>query len=157
LGELGCHQAMTMQRLLLNWLYRNMPDFVSMTQEHIVSRFSEMLTALQSWAHFVAPVGSDAFTMVAFFSLACYLLFAVIALHYALKTWAEKVMVASISSATVASLVLHLSMLHSPWYVGEGALWRFVSLSQYLPWGVVSLSCLYLLYRICTRRLQRSH
>ena len=123
-----------------------------MTQKPMVSSFSEIITALKSWAHSVIPVGSEPFDGVALFSLACYLVFAVIALHYALKTWAEKAMFASISCATAASLLLHLSILHSPSYVGEGELWKFVSLSQYLPWGVVTLSCVYLLYRIFSRR-----
>ncbi|MNR48661.1 hypothetical protein D3C85_1679230 [compost metagenome] len=84
--------------------------------------------------------------------MACYLVFAVIALQYALKPWAEKAMFTSIAGAAAASLLLHFSILHSPSYVGEGALWRFVSLSQYLPWAVISLSCMYLLYRIFSRR-----
>ena len=119
-----------------------------MTQAHIVFSFSEIITILKSWAHSVTPVGSDAFNGVALFSLACYLFFAVIALYYALKTWAEKVMLICISGATAASLLLHLSILHSPSYVGEGSLWKFVSLSQYLPWAVIGLSCVYLIYRI---------
>jgi len=118
----------------------------------MVFSFSEMIMALKSWAHSVTPVGSERFDGVALFSLACYLAFAVIALHYALKPWAEKVMFTSIAGAAAASLLLHLSILHSPAYVGEGALWRFVSLSQYLPWAVIGLSGGYLLYRICARR-----
>ena len=118
----------------------------------MVFSFSEMITALKSWAHSVTPVGSAQFDGVALFSLACYFVFAVVALHYALKPWAEKVMFTSIAAAAAASLVLHFSILHSPSYVGDGALWRFVSLSQYLPWAVISLSCGYLLYRIGARR-----
>lgn len=138
----------------LNWIFGTTPDCASMTQAHTVSSLSEIMTALKSWAHSVTPVGSESFDMVALFSLVCYLFFAVIALHYALKTWAEKVMFVCISGGTVASLLLHLSILHYPSYVGEGALWKFVSLSQYLPWGVASLSCVYLLYRICSPRRQ---
>lgn len=114
--------------------------------------FSEMITALKFWAHSVTPVGSAQFDGVAWFSLACYLAFAVIALHYALKPWAEKVMFTCIAGGAAASLLLHLSILHSPAYVGEGPLWKFVSLSQYLPWAVISLSGVYLLYRVCSRR-----
>ena len=72
-------------------------------------------------------------------------------MSYALKLWAEKVMLACIAGGTAASLTLHLSILSSPSYAGEGPLWKFVSLSQYLPWAVFSLSCLYLLYRIVLR------
>lgn len=123
-----------------------------MPQSPMVFSFSAMITALKSWAHAVTPVGSERFDGVALFSLACYLAFAVIALHYALKPWAEKVMFTCIGIATAASLLLHLSLLHSPGYVGDGALWRFVSLSQYLPWAVIGFSGMYLLYRIGARR-----
>ena len=119
-----------------------------MTQVHTASGLSEMAATVQSWAHSVIPVGSSSFDVVAWLSLAGYALFAVIALNYALKPWAEKIMLASIFGATAASLCLHLSMLHSPNYTGNGALWKFVSLSQYLPWAVISLGCVYLLYRI---------
>ena len=118
----------------------------------MVSNFREMIAALQRWAHALTPAGSEEFNGVAWFSLACYLGFAVIALHYAFKPWAEKVMFTCIGSAAAASLWLHLALLHSPSYVGEGALWRFVSLSRYLPWAVFGLSCVYLIHRICARR-----
>jgi len=118
----------------------------------MVSSFSEMITALKSLAHALTPAGSAPFDAVAWFSLACYLAFAVIALHYALKPWAEKALFASLAAATAASLWLHLSLLHSPAYVGEGALWRFVSLSRYLPWAVIGLASVYWLYRVGTRR-----
>ncbi len=58
-------------------------------------------------------------------------------------------MLAAIGGGTAASLLLHLSLRSSPAYVGEGALWKFVSVSQYLPWVVVSVGgCVLLLYRI---------
>jgi hypothetical protein len=57
-------------------------------------------------------------------------------------------MLAAIGGGTAASLVLHLSLRSSPDYVGEGPLWKFVSVSQYLPWVVVSVGGLYVLYRI---------
>ncbi|WP_260674897.1 hypothetical protein [Comamonas aquatica] len=107
-----------------------------------------MLTSFQAWAHALAPVYSVAFEALAWLSLACYLLFAVVALHYALRPWAEKAMLAAIGGGTAASLVLHLSLRSSPDYVGEGPLWKFVSVSQYLPWVVVSVGGLYVLYRI---------
>ncbi len=116
------------------------------------SSFSEIMAALQYAAHALTPAGSAPFDAVAWFSLACYLAFAVIALHYALKPWAEKALFASLAAATAASLWLHLCLLHSPAHVGEGALWRFVSLSRYLPWAVIGLGGVYWLYRICTRR-----
>ncbi len=78
----------------------------------------------------MAPVGSVAFDMLSWVSLAFYLLFAVVAINYALKIWAEKVMLVCIVCGALASLVLHLSILSSPSYAGEGALWKFVSLSQ---------------------------
>lgn len=106
---------------------------------------------LQSWAHAMVPVNSAAFEALAWLSLGCYLLFAVVALHYALKPWAEKALLGTIGAGTVASLVLHLSIQSTPSYVGEGALWKFVSLSQYLPWMVISLGALYLLYRLGVR------
>ena len=112
------------------------------------SVFRNISTSLKSSAHAIVPVGSAGFDVLAWVSLACYLLFAVVAMSYALKPWAEKVMLACIAGGTAASLTLHLSILSSPSYVGEGPLWKFVSLSQYLPWAVFSLSCLYLLYRI---------
>ncbi|WP_286999472.1 MULTISPECIES: hypothetical protein [Comamonas] len=93
---------------------------------------------------------SAAFEVLAWVSLCFYLLFAVVALHYALKPWAEKMMLAAIGGATVASLLLHLSIRHSPGYVGEGALWKFVALSQYLPWVVISVGAVYWLYRVGT-------
>lgn len=127
----------------------------SMIQEHSASGFSAIFTTLQSWAHAAAPAGSESFEMVALFSLACHIVFAIVALHYALKTWAEKVMFTCIAGGTGASLLLHLSLLHSPSYIGEGALWKFVSLSQYLPWAVISLGGLYVLYRIWSRRIKR--
>ena len=107
-----------------------------------------MLTSFQAWAHALAPVHSVAFDALAWLSLGCYLLFAVVALHYALRPWAEKAMLAAIGGGTAASLVLHLSLRSSSDYVGEGPLWKFVSLSQYLPWVVVSVGGLYVLYRI---------
>lgn len=119
-----------------------------MTQTRIASSFNDAMTALKSWAHSVAPVGTESFETVALFSLACYLVFAVVALQYALKTWAEKVMFTSIAGGSLASLLLHLSMLHSPAHVGEGALWKFVSLSRYLPSTVFIFGCLYLAYRM---------
>lgn len=107
-----------------------------------------MLTSFQAWAHALAPVHSAAFDALAWLSLGCYLLFAVVALHYALRPWAEKAMLTAIGGGTAASLVLHLSLRSSPDYVGEGPLWKFVSVSQYLPWVVVSVGGLYVLYRI---------
>lgn len=139
----------------LHWISGTTPDFASMTPTHTASRFSEIMTSLESWAHTLTPVGTEAFDRVALFSLACYLVFAVIALHYALKTWAEKVMWICIAGGTVASLWLHLSIRHTPAYVGEGPLWKFASLSQYLPWAVISVGCVYLLYRLCARMLPR--
>lgn len=118
----------------------------------MVSSFSEMLATLAFWAHTVTPAGSERFDGVAIFSLACYLFFAVIAMNYALKPWAEKALFTSIAGAAAASLLLHLSLLHSPAYVGEGALWKFVSLSRYLSLAVIGLGCGYLLYRMGTRR-----
>lgn len=109
------------------------------------------LATLKSWAHTVAPVHSAAFEAVAWVSLGFYLVFAVVALHYTLKPWAEKAMLASMGGGAVASLVLHLSLLHSPSYVGEGALWKLVVLSQYLPWVVLSAGGLYVLYRALGR------
>lgn len=99
----------------------------------------------------MVPVNSAAFDALAWLSLGCYLLFAVVALHYALKPWAEKALLGTIGAGTVASLVLHLSIQSTPSYVGEGALWKFVSLSQYLPWMVISVGALYLLYRLAAR------
>ena len=110
-----------------------------------------ILAPLQSWAHAMVPVNSAAFDALAWLSLGCYLLFAVVALHYALKPWAEKALLGTIGAGTVASLVLHLSIQSTPSYVGEGALWKFVSLSQYLPWMVISVGALYLLYRLAAR------
>lgn len=115
------------------------------------------MTALKSWAHSLVPVGAESFEIVASFSLACYLVFAVVALQYALKPWAEKVMFTSIAVGSLASLLLHLSMLHSPKYIGEGALWKFVALSRYVPWVVLSLGCVYVVYRLGSARRQRSH
>lgn len=110
-----------------------------------------VLAPLQSLAHAVAPAGSAAFEGVAWLSLGLYLVFAVVALHYALRPWAERTMVAAMGAATVASLVLHLSLRSSPDYVGDGALWKFVALSQYLPWAVMGLGLLYVFYRLGTR------
>lgn len=107
-----------------------------------------LLTPLKAWAHAIAPVSSAAFDALAWVSLGGYLLFAVVALHYALKPWAEKMMLAAMGVAAVASLLLHLSIQSSPAYVGEGALWKFVALSQYVPWAVICLGCLYALYRV---------
>lgn len=121
-----------------------------MTPAHTFPDLSDMLAALQSWAHATAPAGTESFDSVAIFSLACYLLFAVLALFYALKTWAEKVMFTSLAAGTAASLLLHLSLRHTPSYAGEGALWKFVSMSQYLPWAVLSICCMYALYRMGT-------
>lgn len=122
-----------------------------MAQEHTPSALSDITAAFQTWGHALAPAGSDRFDHIAIFSLLGYLIFAVVALHYALKPWAEKAMLASMSAATAASLLLHLSLLHTPSYVGEGPLWKFVSLTQYLPWAVISLGALYLLYRVGKR------
>jgi len=119
-----------------------------LTQAHTLSSLSEIITTLQSWAHSVIPAGTAAFEGVAVFSLAGYLLFAVTAMNYALESWAGKAMAIGICAATAATLLLKLSLLHSPAYVGEGALWKFVSLSQYLPGAVIGLGCAYLLYRI---------
>jgi len=121
------------------------------------SFFSSIASALKSLAHAIAPAGTAAFDAVAWLSLAFYLLFAVVALHYAFKTWSDKVMLASIVGGTAASFVLHLSLLNSPSYAGEGALWKFVSLSQYLPWAVICLGGVYLLYRVCTQWLKARH
>lgn len=110
-----------------------------------------VLTPLKAWAHAIAPVNSAAFEALAWLSLGFYLLFAVVALHYALRPWAEKTMLAAIVGATAASLVLHLSLQSSPAYVGEGALWKFVAVSQYLPWAVLSVGGLYVLYRLGAR------
>lgn len=106
------------------------------------------LAPFTAWAHAIAPVDSAAFEVLAWVSLGFYLLFAVVALNYALKPWAEKMMLAALGGATVASLLLHLSMRNSPAYVGKGALWKFVAVSQYLPWVVISLGTAYLLYRV---------
>ena len=113
-----------------------------------------VLAPFQSFAHAVAPVDSAAFEVVAWVSLGCYLLFAVVALHYAFKPWAEKAMLAAMGGATMASLLLHLSLRSSPAYVGEGSLWKFVVLSQYLPWAVIGLGVVYLLYRVGSRWLK---
>lgn len=126
-----------------------------MTQVHSTSGFSDMLTAVQSWANAVAAGGTENFDRVALFSLACYLVFAVTALQYALKPWAEKVMLASMVAGAAASLLLHLSLRHTPSYVGEGPLWKFVALSQYLPLAVVSLGGMYLLYRMGSALLKK--
>ena len=118
------------------------------------SIFSNIASSLKARAHAMAPVGSVAFDMLSWVSLAFYLLFAAVAINYALKIWAEKVMLVCIVCGALASLVLHLSILSSPSYAGEGALWKFVSLSQYFPWAVISLGSLYLLYRIGTQRFK---
>lgn len=115
------------------------------------SAFSHVMHALQTGAHALAPAGTDRFEWVAMVSLLGYLLFAVVALHYALKPWAEKAMCASLLGATAASLLLRLSLRQSPSYAGEGPLWKFVSMSQYLPWAVISVGCLYGLYRLGSR------
>ena len=60
-----------------------------------------------------------------------------------LQSWAQAVIVA----ATAATLVLRFSLSGSPSYVGEGPLWRFVVLSQYLPWAVLSVGGIYVVYR----------
>ena len=114
-------------------------------------QLDSLLVPFKAWAHAIAPVNSAAFEALAWLSLGCYLLFAVVALHYAFKPWAEKAMLAAIAGATLASLLLRLSVLSSPAYVGEGALWKFVALSQYLPWVVVILGALYVLYRLGAR------
>ena len=75
-------------------------------------------------------------------------------MNYALESWAGKAMAVGICGATAATLVLKLSLLHSPAYVGEGALWKFVALSQYLPGAVIGLGGMYLLYRICAALLK---
>lgn len=116
-----------------------------------LAQLDSLLAPFKAWAHAIAPVNSAAFEALAWLSLGCYLLFAVVALHYAFKPWAEKAMLAAIVGATLASLLLRLSVLSSPAYVGEGALWKFVALSQYLPWVVISLGTLYVLYRLGAR------
>lgn len=119
-----------------------------------LTRVDSILAPFQSLAHALVPVNSVAFDALAWVSLGLYLLFAVVALHYAFKPWADKVLLASAGGATVASLVLHLSIQSSPSYVGEGALWKFVSLSQYLPWAVISLGAVYLLGRLAAQLLK---
>lgn len=114
------------------------------------------LAPFTAWVHAIAPVDSVAFEALAWVSLGFYLLFAVVALHYALKPWAEKMMLTAIGGATAASLILHLSIRNSPAYVGEGALWKFVAVSQYLPWVAISLGAVYLLYRVGTS-LRKKH
>lgn len=96
----------------------------------------------------MVPVNSVAFDALAWVSLGLYLLFAVVALHCAFKPWAEKVLLGALGGATAASLMLHLSILSTPSFVGEGALWKFVSVSQYLPWAVISAGAIYVLYRL---------
>ena len=116
-----------------------------------LAHVDSLFAAFKAGADAVAPVNSAAFEVLVWLSLGLYLLFAVVALHYALKPWAEKTLLAAIAGATCASLVFHLSLLSSPAYVGEGALWKFVVLSQYLPWAVISLGGLYVLYRVGAR------
>lgn len=116
-----------------------------------LAHVDSLFAAFKAGAHAVAPVNSAAFEVLAWVSLGFYLLFAVVALHYALRPWAEKTMFAAIAGATAASLVLHLSLLSSPAYVGDGALWKFVAVSQYLPWAVLSVGGLYVLYRLGAR------
>ena len=116
-----------------------------------LAHVDSLFAAFKAGAHAIAPVNSAAFEALAWLSLGFYLLFAVVALHYALKPWAEKTMLAAIAGGTVASLVLHVLLLSSPGYVGEGALWKFVAVSQYLPWAVISLGGLYVLYRLVSR------
>jgi hypothetical protein len=115
-----------------------------------------ILAPLQSWAHAIVPVQSAAFDALAWVSLACYLLFAMVSLHDALKPWADKVLLGAMGAATAASLVLHLSIRSTPSDVGEGALWKFVSVSQYLPWVVISLGLIYVVYRLGAQLL-KSH
>lgn len=116
-----------------------------------LAQLDSLLAPFKAWAHAIAPVNSAAFEALAWLSLGFYLLFAVVALHYAFKPWAEKAMLAAIAGATLASLLLRFSVLSSPAYVGEGALWKFVALSQYLPWVMISLGTLYVLYRLGAR------
>lgn len=94
------------------------------------------------------------FDVVAVFSLLCYLVFAVVALQYALKPWAEKVMFASIAVGAVASLLLHFALRESPAYVGGGPLWKFVVLSQYVPMGLLIVGGVYGMYWL-VKRLKR--
>lgn len=101
---------------------------------------SSILGALQSAASSVAPTGSVAFDAVVLLALAFQLAFAVVAMHYALKPWADKALLMSITGGALASLVLHLSMLHTPDFVGEGVLWKFASVSRYLPWAVLAFA-----------------
>jgi hypothetical protein len=116
-----------------------------------------ILSPFKAWAHDIAPVGSVTFNVLAWMSLGLYLLFAVVALHYALKPWAEKALLGSIGCATAASMVLYLSIQSAPAYAGEGTLWKFVTLSQYLPWAVISLGVLYVVYRLAGRLFKTGH
>lgn len=117
-----------------------------------LARADSILAQFQSLAHAIVPVNSAAFDALAWVSLGLYLLFAVVALYYAFKPWSEKVLLGSLGGATVASLVLHLSIQSTPSSVGEGALWKFVSVSQYLPWAVISAGAIYVLYRLGAQR-----
>ena len=126
-----------------------------MSLSSAASIFSSIATKLQGWAHASAPAGSAQFEALAWLSLAFYVAFAVVALHYALRPWAEKAMLASLLGATTISLILHLALQYSPTYQGAGPLWKFVSLSQYAPWPVLSAGCLYLLYRGITALTKR--
>ncbi len=132
------------------------PDNADMPLAPTTQIFSNTATQLSAWAHAIAPAGSAAFDALAWVSLAFYLLFAVVALNYALKAWAEKAMLVGIAGGTAASLVLYLSLRHTPDYTGEGALWKFVALSQYLPLPVISLGLAYALYR-CVKSLRGVH
>ena len=136
-------------------LQRLRQTLLFMTPAHTASSLNDWTAAFTLWAHTMVPAGSDSFDGVAIFSLVCYLIFAVVALQYALRTWAEKVMLATLVSGAAASFLLHLSLLHSPTYQGEGPLWKFVSLSQYLPWAVLMLAAVYLLYRTFTALKKR--
>ena len=68
------------------------PDNADMPLAPTTQIFSNTATQLSAWAHAIAPAGSAAFDALAWVSLAFYLLFAVVALNYALKAWAEKAM-----------------------------------------------------------------
>lgn len=130
-------------------------DNAAMLPTQVDALFSSLSTALQSSAHAVVPAGSVAFEVLAWLSLVCYVLFAWVAMHYALKPWAEKVMLASLGSGMAASFLLHLSILSTPSHAGEGPLWKFVSLSRYLPWAALGLGCVYVLYRVGAGLLKR--
>lgn len=126
-----------------------------MTVTNTALSLSSLWMQLAAWAHAVVPAGSARFDGVAIVSLLGYTVFAVVALHYAFKSWAERVLYASLAVATAASLLLHLSLRETPRYVGEGSLWKFVALSQYLPWAVLSAAGVYGAYRAYGRLRQR--